>query len=98
MDACYWMGCNVGKKRSDGSPFFTLNVLSVNRWGALAIIPIYVDERTYNEYLEKDWVPGVSVTVNTTFAGVFQSIVLDSRYCDLELDKRSENNGIKPKG
>lgn len=86
MKANYYMGQTIGKKRSDGSPFFAINILSMNRFGNLDVVPLFVNKKEYDEILEMDFDPGDPVKVSVTFTGVFNGITKDDRYKPLELD------------
>lgn len=86
MKANYYMGQTIGKKRSDGSPFYCINILAMNRFGNLDVAPLFVTEREYDDILEMDLEPGDPVIVSVSFTGVFNGISKDSRFAPLELD------------
>ena len=87
MKANYYMGQTIGKTRKDGSPFYVINILAVNRFGSLDVNPLFVSEQEYNEILNMKFLPGDPVLVSVTFTGVFSGIELDKRYEPLNLDE-----------
>lgn len=87
MKANYYMGQTIGKTRKDGSTFYVINILAVNRFGSLDVNPLFVSEQEYNEILNMNFMPGDPVVVSVTFTGVFSGIELDKRYEPLNLDE-----------
>lgn len=86
MQANYYMGQNIGKKRSDQSPFYAINILAMNRFGSLDVVPLFVTDQQYHDILDKQFRPGDPVIVNVSFTGVFNDLSIDTRYAPLELD------------
>lgn len=86
MKATYYLGQSIGKTRKDGSPFYVVNILALDRFGCITCSPLFVNEYIYNEILEMDFDPGVPVRVSVSFNGVFQGIELDERFKPLEFD------------
>ena len=86
IKATYWMGQNIGKSKKTGEPLYILNFLCMNTWYSMQIRPLFVDEDTYNLYLESDFELGDAVKVNTTMGGILESIEHDARYAPLNWD------------
>lgn len=87
MKSTYYMGQSIGKTRKDGSPFYVVNILALDRYGQLTVSPLFVTDQVYNEILNMKFEPGDAVTVSVSFNGVFQGIELNSAIAPLEFDK-----------
>lgn len=92
MKATYYLGQSIGKTRKDGKPFYVINILALDRFGCISCCPLFVDERTYDDILDKQFEPGDPVVVSVSFNQVFQGIELDKRFKRLELDAPASPN------
>lgn len=96
MKATYYMGQSIGKTRKDGSPFYVVNILALDRFGCITVSPLFVSADIYDEILDMSFEPGEPVRVNVSFNGVFQSIEHDGRYMPLEFDKPVPAGSVVP--
>lgn len=87
MKATYYLGQSIGKTRKDGSPFYVVNILALDRFGQITASPLFVTESVYHDILDMKLEPGIPVSVNVSFNGVFQGIDRDSRYAPLLFDQ-----------
>lgn len=92
MKALYYLSQSIGKKRKDGSPFYVMNILGIDRYGILNGVPVYFpDLSTYNDVLDMNIKPGTAVILDFSGFGNFTGgVTIDSRYAPLDLDKPSK--------
>lgn len=90
MKATYYLGQSIGKTRKDGSPFYVVNILALDRFGQITASPLYVTEGVYHEILDMKLEPGEPVLVNVSFNGVFQGISKDAGYAPLIFDAAAQ--------
>ena len=97
MKALYYLSQSIGRKRKDGSPFYVMNVLGIDRFGTLAGVPVFFPSAdSYNDVLSKNIQPGTPIHIATTWQGAFTGEVeVDTSFNPLRFDEKPQGNSNK---
>lgn len=87
VKSIYYLSQSIGKRRKDGSPFYVMNVVAVDKYGVLNGVPVFFpDADEYNKVLNMDIAPGTAVIVDTTFQGAYIGTRVDNSVKPLAFD------------
>ena len=87
MIANYFLSMSIGKKRKDGSPFYVMNVLAIDRFGLLNAVPVFFpDLDSYQRVFDMRIPSGTAIIPTMTLSGQCVDVRPDERYVPLMLD------------